>query len=147
DKHIDSIAKVNYVIVEHLKDIVNATLRYSVQPTWGYFNEVTFDWSGMIGELVRNEADIGGTPLFFTIDRVDIIDYIAMTTPTRSKFVFREPKLSYVTNVFTLPFDTNVWICTICMVIITSIALIVIIRWEWIKAVYLGRKVLCSMYS
>nr|CAH7747942.1 unnamed protein product [Callosobruchus chinensis] len=125
DKHIDSIAKVNYVLVEHLSDVINATLNYSIKPTWGYFNGVTSEWS---------------TPLFFTIDRVDIIDYIAMTTPTRSKFVFREPKLSYVTNVFTLPFDTNVWLSTICMVVVISIALIVTVKWEWTKAAYLRRK-------
>ncbi|KAJ8955116.1 hypothetical protein NQ318_009009 [Aromia moschata] len=138
DKHIDSIAKVNYVLVEHLKDIINATLNYSVQETWGY-KDNNSEWNGMIGELMRNEADIGGTPLFFTSDRVDIIDYIAMTTPTRSKFVFRQPKLSYVTNVFTLPFDTNVWISTVCLVIIGAFVLHLIIMWEWKKWKMYGR--------
>ncbi|CAG9813260.1 unnamed protein product [Phaedon cochleariae] len=87
----------------------------------------------MIGELMRNEADIGGTALFFTSDRVDIIDYISMTTPTRSKFVFREPKLSYVTNVFTLPFDDNVWASTIALVILMWLVLFIILKWEWAK--------------
>nr|ALR72541.1 ionotropic receptor IR2 [Colaphellus bowringi] len=132
DKHIDSIAKVNYVLVEHLSDIVNVTLNYSIQNTWGYKNNKS-EWSGMIGELTKNEADIGGTPLFFIIDRVDIIDYIAMTTPTRSKFVFREPKLSYVTNVFTLPFDDYVWASTIALVCIISMVLFIILKWEWKK--------------
>lgn len=59
DKHIDSITKVNYVLVEHLADIVNAKLNYSIQSTWGY--KVKGDWNGMIGELIRKEADIGGT--------------------------------------------------------------------------------------
>ncbi|KAG5871323.1 hypothetical protein JTB14_016720 [Gonioctena quinquepunctata] len=132
EKHIDSIAKVNYILVEHLSDIINVTLKYSIQPTWGYKNNES-QWSGMIGELTRSEADIGGTPLFFTIDRVEIIDYIAMTTPTRSKFVFREPKLSYVTNVFTLPFDDYVWASTIALVIIIAIILVIITKWEWRK--------------
>ncbi|KAJ8955120.1 hypothetical protein NQ318_009013 [Aromia moschata] len=132
DKHIDSIAKVNYVLVEHLKDIINATLNYSVQPTWGY-KDNNSGWSGMIGELTRHEADIGGTPLFFTIDRVDIIDYVAMTTPTRSKFVFQQPKLSYVKNVYTLPFDTKVWVSTICLIVIMGFVMYVIIKWEWKK--------------
>nr|QNH68025.1 ionotropic receptor 1 [Apriona germarii] len=135
DKHIDSITKVNYVLVEHLKDVVNATLNYTVQSTWGYKNERS-SWSGMMGELVRNEVDIGGTPLFFTIDRVDIIDYIAMTTPTRSKFIFRQPTLSYVTNIYTLPFDDYVWLSSIFLVVVVGFFLYITIKWEWKKAKY-----------
>ncbi|CAH0555238.1 unnamed protein product [Brassicogethes aeneus] len=86
----------------------------------------------MIGELIENRVDIGGTPLFLTIDRIDIIEYIAMTTPTRSKFVFREPKLSYVTDVYTLPFDNSVWYCTIALVLFSSIILFIAIKWEYI---------------
>lgn len=103
----------------------------------------------MIGELTRKEADIGGniyqsiwinkifnpfailgTPLFLTIDRVSLIDYIAMTTSTKSKFVFRQPKLSYITNVFTLPFKTEVWISSVTLVIIISIGLYLVAKWE-----------------
>ncbi|KAJ8986031.1 hypothetical protein NQ317_013916 [Molorchus minor] len=130
NKHIDSITKVNYVLVEHLKDIINATLKYSVRSTWGYKNNNS-EWSGMMGELIRKEADIGGTALFFISDRVDIIDYVAMTTPTKSKFVFRQPKLSYVSNVFTLPFDRRVWVSTICLAIIIGIVELIIVKWEW----------------
>lgn len=71
-----------------------------------------------------------GTALFITADRVAIIDYIAMTTKTRSKFVFREPKLSYVTNVFVLPFDRYVWVSTVVLVVITGLTLLVIVKWE-----------------
>ncbi|CAH1110302.1 unnamed protein product [Psylliodes chrysocephalus] len=90
----------------------------------------------MIGELIRKEADIGGSPLFFTEDRVDVIEYIAMTTPTKSYFVFREPKLSYVTNVFTLPFDRDVWLSTIALMIITGFFLYYILHWEVKKEKY-----------
>lgn len=135
DKHIDTITKVNYVLVEHLSNIVNATLNYSVQPTWGYRGKNN-KWSGMIGELTRKEAVIGGTALFLTTDRVSEIDYIAMTTPTKSKFVFRQPKLSYVTNVYTLPFHWSVWVSTIAFVVLTIIVLYFVVKWEWQKKSY-----------
>ncbi|XP_068908237.1 ionotropic receptor 75a-like isoform X3 [Tenebrio molitor] len=135
DIHIDSIAKVNYVLVEHLSDTVNAVLNYSVRGTWGYKNNES-KWSGMIGELTRNEADIGGTALFLTSDRIEIIDYIAMTTPTRSKFIFRQPKLSYVANVFTLPFDGLVWASTCALLLIMAMVLYVVVKWEWKKKKY-----------
>ncbi|GLV44368.1 Ionotropic receptor 64a [Carabus blaptoides fortunei] len=86
DKHLDSITKVNYILVNHLANIVNASLSYTIKNTWGYKKNNT--WTGMIGELTEDKADIGGTPLFVTSDRIDTIDYIAMTTATKSKFVF-----------------------------------------------------------
>nr|XP_022912415.1 glutamate receptor 1-like [Onthophagus taurus] len=129
DGHIDSIAKVNYVFMLHLSNWLNVTMNYSIQSTWGYKNDIGA-WSGMLGELTRKEAEIGGTPLFFTSDRIEIIDYIAMTTPTKSKFVFRQPKLSYITNVFTLPFQTRVWIASIFLVILIMLELYFILIWE-----------------
>nr|XP_015835109.1 PREDICTED: glutamate receptor ionotropic, delta-2 isoform X2 [Tribolium castaneum] len=135
DIHIDSIAKVNYVLVQHLSDTINASLEYSVRGTWGYKDNKS-QWSGMIGELTRNEADIGGTALFLTSDRIRVIDYIAMTTPTRSKFIFRQPKLSYVANVFTLPFDASVWASVCGLLVIIAGLLYVVVRWEWKKKDY-----------
>ncbi|XP_060528319.1 uncharacterized protein LOC132703210 [Cylas formicarius] len=135
EKHIDSIAKVNYVLVLALASIYNITLNFSVQPTWGYKNNQS-EWNGMMGELVRKEADIGGTSLFFTKDRVDLIDYIAMVTPTKSKFVFRQPKLSYVSNVYTMPFDRRVWLCIAFTIILIIATMYVLAKWEWKKKKY-----------
>ncbi|XP_030768286.1 ionotropic receptor 75a-like [Sitophilus oryzae] len=132
DKHIDSISKVCYVLVIDLASIYNISLNITYKDTWGYKNNKS-EWSGMMGMLTRKEADIGGTSLFLTRERVDLIDYIAMITPTRSKFVFRQPKLSYITNVFVLPFDTKVWISTAVLIIIMIVSLFVLMKWEWKK--------------
>jgi glutamate receptor, ionotropic, invertebrate len=85
----------------------------------------------MIGELARKSADLGASPLFFTADRVDVIDYIACTSETRSKFVFRSPKLSYTDNVFLLPFDVHVWASLGTMILIASFVLYIASRTEW----------------
>ncbi|XP_056633934.1 ionotropic receptor 75a-like [Diorhabda sublineata] len=132
DKHIDSITKVDFVLVNHLGDIVNATLNFSFVSSWGYKMNDSH-WNGMLGCLERKEADIGGTALFFVADRLDVIEYIAMVTPTKSKFVFRAPKLSYVTNVFTLPFDRQVWISTFFLVILIGLLINYILKWEIYK--------------
>ncbi|CAG9853643.1 unnamed protein product [Phyllotreta striolata] len=137
DPHIDSISKVNYVLIGHFKDILNVTLNFTIESTWGY--KVNSSWTGMIGLLSRKKIDIGGTSLFFTEDRVDVIDYVAMITPTRSYFIFREPKLSYVTNVFILPFDMGVWLSTVALVIIAVFFLYVILNWELTKEIYLKK--------
>lgn len=72
-----------------------------------------------------------GTSLFFTKDRVPYIDFVATTTPTRAKFIFRAPPLSYVTNVFTHPFDRLVWYSAFLLVAIVTIVTYVIVFWEW----------------
>lgn len=72
-----------------------------------------------------------GTPAFFTEDRIEIIDYIAATASTHMKFIFRAPPLSYVANVFVMPFDAMVWYGCLLMVVITPFALFAIAWWEW----------------
>lgn len=84
----------------------------------------------MIGELAKKSADLGASPLFFTSDRIDAIDYIACTSETRSKFVFKSPKLSYTDNVFLLPFNRSVWASLVAMVAISSLVLCVATRTE-----------------
>lgn len=45
--------------------------------SWGYLKNGTFD--GMVGALVRKEVDIGGSPIFFRLERAKVIDYTART--------------------------------------------------------------------
>lgn len=58
-KHIDTITKVNYVFMLHLADMLNVTMNFSFVGTWGYLSNNS-QWTGMIGELTRKHADIGG---------------------------------------------------------------------------------------
>lgn len=131
DQHLDTITKVNFILTNHLVSYMNATVNYTIVDTWGYFNKNTSTWTGMIGDLVENRADLGATALFFTTDRIPIIQYIALTTKTRSKIVFQSPKLSYTDNVFLLPFSKIVWICILTMIPIVGISLASVTYAEW----------------
>lgn len=115
---------------------LNATAEFSIVSTWGYKDDKTGEWSGMVGQLVRNEVELGASPLFMTVDRISIIQYIASPTPTGSRFIFRSPKLSYTDNVFLLPFDSFVWVCLIGLVIITTTFLIlsILVEWKYVSA-------------
>lgn len=85
----------------------------------------------MIGELESKAADLGASPLFFTADRTNVIEYIACTSETRSKFVFRSPKLSYTDNVFLMPFDSYVWGSLGALILVASIILYFASHTEW----------------
>ncbi|CAH1364152.1 unnamed protein product [Tenebrio molitor] len=131
NKHMDAISKLNYILVHQLMSYLNASKEIIIQKTWGYKNQTTGLYSGMAGDLQTGVANLGGTPLFFTTDRIDIIDYIAATTPTYMKFIFKAPPLTYVTNVFTLPFAASVWHYCFVMVAVVVIFVYLVVLWEW----------------
>ncbi|CAF4834383.1 unnamed protein product [Pieris macdunnoughi] len=129
--HIDTITKVNYPTINHLLDYLNASKNYIFTDTWGYKNNNS--WNGMTGYMVRGEVDIGGSPMFFTTQRMSVVEYISSPTPTRSMFVFRQPKLSYENNLFLLSFHKYLWYGSVSLLAILFIALFFITFWEWKK--------------
>ncbi|KAG7302862.1 hypothetical protein JYU34_012845 [Plutella xylostella] len=131
DDHIDTITKVNFPTTNHLLDFLHAGRRLVFTDTWGY--RVNGSWNGMTGYLVRREVEIGGSPMFFTSERASLVDYVSSPTPTRSKFVFQQPKLSYENNLFLLSFRTTVWYSSIALIFLLYLALLAVAFWEWKK--------------
>uniref|UniRef100_A0A182X3P9 Uncharacterized protein n=1 Tax=Anopheles quadriannulatus TaxID=34691 RepID=A0A182X3P9_ANOQN len=130
DKHIDTISRVNYLLTKSVAHALNATVKFSIVDTWGYRDRETDRYNGMIGELQRDLADLGGTSMFFTQDRIKAVDFLAMTASTRASFIFRAPKLSFTSNVFVLPFDQYVWYCTVSFIVLSGVLLLVMLRTE-----------------
>lgn len=69
--------------------------------------------------------------MFFTSERISVVEYIASPTPTRSKFVFQQPKLSYENNLFLLSFKAAVWYSSVALVVLLIIAIFFVALWEW----------------
>lgn len=59
--------------------------------------------------------------MFMLPERLSQIEYISVIIPTRATFVFRAPPLSYVSNIFYLPFTSTVWFCSIGIVVISTV--------------------------
>lgn len=102
-----------------------------VHRTWGYKNKTTGIVSGMAGQLQRKEADIGGTIIFLTIERVAYLDYLSMTVPSPIAFILRAPPISYVSNIYYLPFDGVVWVCSISLVILCTSVIAITLKLHW----------------
>uniref|UniRef100_A0A182JQ31 Uncharacterized protein n=1 Tax=Anopheles christyi TaxID=43041 RepID=A0A182JQ31_9DIPT len=130
DKHIDTISRVNYLLTKSVAHALNATVKFSIVDTWGYRDRETDRYNGMIGELQSDLADLGGTSMFFTQDRIKAVDFLSMTASTRASFIFRAPKLSFTNNVFVLPFDQYVWYCTVSFILLSGVLLLVMLRTE-----------------
>lgn len=69
--------------------------------------------------------------MFMTLERLEIVDFIADPTKTQIAFILRSPPLSYVRNVYTLPFDKFVWISAIALITLVAIIMYSIMNWEW----------------
>lgn len=123
DKHIDTISKLGYQLTNHLVQFVNGIVKYSIVPTWGYKNQTTGKWNGMVGEILSNEAEIGASPLFFTPGRVSMLEYISRPSQANLGFVFRSPKLSYTNNIYLLPFDRLLWMCLLLLVFVLAMCM------------------------
>ncbi|KAL6264671.1 hypothetical protein P5V15_004771 [Pogonomyrmex californicus] len=132
DKSIDPVTKANYPWILHLVNRMNATVSFEITNSWGYRAE-NGSWSGMIGMLDRREIDIGGTATFLVPERIGVVQYIQLYTHTCSRFVFRRPLLSTVSNIFILPFQRNVWIAIAVFLILVFCLLYLSIKWEYYR--------------
>ncbi|XP_011313618.1 uncharacterized protein, partial [Fopius arisanus] len=111
EKRVDAVSKVGYAFTKLLAARMNTTVNFTFTPSWGY-KSPNGTWDGIVAGLIRDEIDLGGTGMFITEHRIGVISYINLYTPSRVRFVFRRPPLSYVSNLFVLPFARNVWIAT-----------------------------------
>lgn len=66
-----------------------------------------------------------------TTDRIDYLEYLSMTLPTSIAFVLRAPPISYVSNIYYLPFSTIVWICSILLVILCTCVIALTLKFRF----------------
>lgn len=103
--------------------MLNATKRYKYVDTWGYIDPVTKKINGMLGDILDRRSLITGTSLFIVPERVALYEYIAMLTPTKFAFIFRAPPLSYVSNIYALPFNGGVWFASAVLVAVSCVCI------------------------
>lgn len=59
--------------------------------------------------------------MFMTADRIAVLEFVSMVCDTRMRFILRAPPLSYVSNIYYLPFDGIVWWCSIVLIIVGTL--------------------------
>lgn len=138
NKDLDSLTKTSYNIINCMLGAMNSSGNFTFRNTWGYLDKKTNKINGMMGDILYNNTDIGGnndnirriitvgygsyvigTSCFITDERIGVYEFITMLTPTKTKFIFRAPTLSFVTNIYYLPFQAHVWISLVALVIIS----------------------------
>ncbi|XP_046384917.1 uncharacterized protein LOC124155243 [Ischnura elegans] len=127
-KYDDTSTKMNYHLLQHILNFMNASARFVPVDSWGYEENGTYN--GMVGQILRGKVEIGGTPLLINRDRIEILEYLGITSHSKFRFIFRQPRLSSVGNIFLLPFGANVWVSSFAMLMLTSLFLYSTIKTE-----------------
>ena len=92
-------------------------------------------WNGMMGELIRGEADLAVADLTITSKREDAVDFTHPFMNTGISILFKKPTKK-VTSLFSFlsPFSNIVWIYVLCAYIGVSSMLFIVGRlspYEW----------------
>ncbi|XKL65848.1 hypothetical protein PGB90_009268 [Kerria lacca] len=92
-------------------------------------------WDGMIGELIRLEADMAIAPLTITAERERVVDFSKPFASLGISIMLKKP-VKQVPNVFSFlePLSREVWLCVIFSFIAVSVVLFIVSRFsssEW----------------
>lgn len=92
-------------------------------------------WSGMMGELIRGEADLAVADMTITSKREDAVDFTHPFMNTGISILFKKPTKK-VTSLFSFlsPFSNIVWICLLVSYVGISSMLFIVGRlspYEW----------------
>lgn len=68
--------------------------------------------------------------MFLTADRIPHLEFLAVTLIATIAFIFRAPPLSYVSNIYYLPFNAVVWFCAILLVIVCTTLIYLIYKFS-----------------
>lgn len=68
--------------------------------------------------------------MFLTEERIPHVEYLAVTLAVSICFIFRAPPLSYVSNIYYLPFNAVVWICAIVLVIVCTTLISIVYKFS-----------------
>ncbi|XP_014487057.1 PREDICTED: glutamate receptor 1 isoform X2 [Dinoponera quadriceps] len=97
--------------------------------------DVPGGWDGMVGELIRKEADIAIAPITITSERERVIDFSKPFMSLGISIMIKKP-IKQKPGVFSFlnPLSKEIWVCVIFAYIAVSIVLFIVSRfspYEW----------------
>ncbi|KAK9710764.1 Receptor family ligand binding region [Popillia japonica] len=115
---------------------INYEIRIVKDGSYGAENpEVKGGWDGMVGELVRQEADVAIAPMTITSERERVIDFSKPFMSLGISIMIKKP-VKQKPGVFSFlnPLSKEIWVCVIFSYIGVSIVLFTVSRfspYEW----------------
>lgn len=136
DLHIDPLFKMCARLTDSLFAMMNITLNLRITDSYGYRKRInassdSFYIDGQVGELGNNLTDLGASSCMMSPDRANIAQFLIPTTRAYGALVFRAPPLTYMHNLFTLPFSMSIWISSAIVIVFMTFLLYGAVLWEW----------------
>lgn len=99
-------------------------------------------WNGMVGELIRNEADIAIAPLTITVAREEVIDFTKPFMSLGISIMIKKPQKKNP-GIFSFmdPLSSEIWLCIMLSYVGVAVVLYVVSRfspyeWRYEETVY-----------
>ncbi|XP_012235277.2 glutamate receptor 1-like [Linepithema humile] len=117
------------LLMVELSKVMNFTMKIlnpvKAYGSWSYTQNI---WTGAIGQLVFDEADIGVSEFTITSGRLNVVDFTLPLMLSRNCLYFKEPSGSDVPwSGYFKAFSSDIWI-TLVVIIITASILLTIIK-------------------
>lgn len=124
------LTKQDFSTTRCLLDYCNANYTITIEKSYGYLNETTGQYDGIVGDLQNGIGDLAGNTMFMVKGRLEVVDYVKMLNQGSFRFIFKQPPLSYTSNIMADSFRTSVWISMLIVLLLFAVALYVILNWE-----------------
>ncbi|PZC86964.1 hypothetical protein B5X24_HaOG200630 [Helicoverpa armigera] len=120
---VDTVHRMKFfILLKYMRDMYNFRFDMHRVHSWGYKRNGTFD--GMVHALYCGQAELGGAPIFYRIDRWELVQYVSEVWTSRHSFIFRHPKYpGGFYTIYTRPLSGIVWYCVIAMLVVTAVIL------------------------
>ncbi|KAK4320049.1 hypothetical protein Pmani_009070 [Petrolisthes manimaculis] len=115
-------------VFKHMMEVANftSTCRSTRDGQWG--GEVNGRWTGMVGDIVRDEADIALASLDVTQQRTEAVDFLMVVV--RTELVMKRPTNDdRMWKTFTSEFTREVWVVLAVMLVVLIFALYLVTRY------------------
>ncbi|XP_039305938.1 glutamate receptor 1-like [Solenopsis invicta] len=112
-------------LLTELSKVMNFTVKV-LDPLEGFgaLNEHRTGWTGVVGQILTNEADFGVSSFTRTIERQDVVDFTVTLIRSKYYLFYKQADIDDVTwSTYFRTFSFEVWISIVILIIIATIIL------------------------
>ncbi|XP_063985287.1 glutamate receptor-like [Diachasmimorpha longicaudata] len=112
-------------VVKALSQFMNFTISsVTVARSYGGWDEESLEWTGVLGNIHRHEADMGVSSFIMTNERREVVDFTIPTVYENSRLYIRRLGANHVQwNAYIEAFGMDVWLVIITLIMTTPLLL------------------------
>lgn len=116
DSHIDIITKSTWGVAQNLFESLNMSCKVVQVDSYGWLRNGSFD--GVMGLFQRRQIDVLAHGTIVRMDRMPFVDFTGEIFVVSTPFIYRQPPLSAIANIYALPLSVSVWVCLLITIIV-----------------------------